>query len=404
MKAKLTQKLVPQLEAKASPYEVRDTVLTGFLLRVRPSGRKTYLAEYGRGRKVKIGTADRISVAAAREKAEEILAKATLGVDPAAERRKARARTLRQYLDEVYEPWARQHMKSWRVQLGRIRRAWRPLLDKRLHEITVFDVERLRAKRRMSGKVTAATINRDAHALRAALRRAVEWGVLPKNPLQDLKLLKEDRHRHMPALGEEEIRRLCAALDAREERIRRERNSANAWRAERGYPLLPDLRSRPFANYLKPLVLVALHTGCRQGELLALRWEDVDLAAGVLVVRGAGAKTGQTRTIPLSETAHRVLEGWRQSQDPPDVRLFPYTQVKTAWQRLLRAAGLAGIKFHSLRHTFATRTLAAGADLATVSKLLGHASVTTTARYLHSDAERARRAVSLLDQALGGGL
>src|SRR3954452_24067935 len=79
--------------------------------------------------------------------------------------------------------------------------------------------------------------------------------------------------------------------------------NANAWRAERGYELLPDLRASAFSDYLKPLVLLSLHTGVRRGELFALTWQSVELQSGRITVHGATAKSGRTRHIPLNTEA-----------------------------------------------------------------------------------------------------
>ena len=107
--------------------------------------------------------------------------------------------------------------------------------------------------------------------------KAVAWGLLDANPIASVKRSKIDNARAPRFLSPDEEARLRQALDDREERIRRERDSANAWRAERGYELLPDLRSAAFADHLKPLVLLSLHTGMRRGELFALTWQSVDL-------------------------------------------------------------------------------------------------------------------------------
>ena len=92
-------------------------------------------------------------------------------------------------------------------------------------------------------------------------------------------------------MTEDEEQRLRAALDIREERIRAGRDSANAWRAERGYRLLPDLRQVAFADHLKPLVLLSINTGVRQGEAFSLTWRHVDLERAILTVAGATAKS-----------------------------------------------------------------------------------------------------------------
>jgi integrase len=112
-------------------------------------------------------------------------------------------------------------------------------------------------------------------------------------------------------LSVEEEARLRAALQARDELTRARRDSANRWRAERGYPLLPDLREFAFVDRLTPLVLLSLHTGMRRGEAFGLTWRDVDPQLSLVTVHGATAKSGTTRHIPLNLEAAAILEKWR---------------------------------------------------------------------------------------------
>ena len=149
-------------------------------------------------------------------------------------------------------------------------------------------------------------------------------------------------------------------------------------------------------------------TGCRRGEILTLRWEGVDLAAGEL--RLADNKTG-ARTIPLSPEAVRVLAGlprvagnpWVVSGTAAGVRM---SDISPSWQVVRARAGLEDVRLHDLRHSFASRALALGESLPMIGKLLGHARVETTARYAHLarnsvDASPARVAASIGADILG---
>ncbi len=143
-------------------------------------------------------------------------------------------------------------------------------------------------------------MNRDVQAIRACLRRAAEWGKIAEHPLRNVKPIKEDRNDPVRYLDPKEQKALLEALDTREEELRQARDRGNAWRAARKYPLLADLRAVPFADYLKPMVLVSMHTGIRQGELFRMRWADLNLAEGLLTIHGPTAKSSQTRHIPLN--------------------------------------------------------------------------------------------------------
>src|SRR5262245_17027669 len=117
----LTNKFVRTLKPGAKPFEVRDSRLKGFLIRVQPSGVMTYYAEFARGRRKRIGPAEALAPSQAREAARAVLAEAALGGDPLAAKLEPRAHTLRSFLDEAYEPWARANISTRRNTLGRLR-------------------------------------------------------------------------------------------------------------------------------------------------------------------------------------------------------------------------------------------------------------------------------------------
>jgi integrase len=192
---------------------------------------------------------------------------------------------------------------------------------------------------------------------------------------------------------------LRAALVARDGARRQRREQANAWRRQRGYAEYPEAN----ANHLTPLVLLALNTGLRKGEIFGLRWSDINFGRALLVVRGEGAKSGQSRYVPLNAEAIRVLTDWRGFITPEPVHVFPGRQdgeplddIKKAWAPLLKQAKIAGFTFHDLRHTFASKLVMAGVDLNTVRELLGHADIKMTLRYAHLAPEHKAAAVAKL--------
>jgi integrase len=184
--------------------------------------------------------------------------------------------------------------------------------------------------------------------------------------------------------------------------LRRQRDSANEWRAVRGYKLLPDLRQRMFADHLKPLVILSLNTGMRRGELFALTWESVDLVAGRITVHGATAKSGKTRHIPLNAAALDALRGWRDQAPTKTGLIFPakngdaLTHVRRAWESVLRAGKITRFRWHDMRHTFASKLVMASVDLNTVRELLGHSDYAMTQRYAHLAPEHKAAAVAKL--------
>ncbi len=401
MQAAISISVVKQLRPAAKPFEVRDTRVKGFLLRVQPSGAMTYYAEYRRGKRIAIGRSDVIAPDRARERARDILAGAQFGEDPMEERRLAKAHTLRSFIEEVYEPWAKANIRTSAATVARLNASFAEHLDKKLGDLTAWIVEKWRASRINKG-AKPATVNRDLDDLKSSLTKAVAWGLLEANPIAAVKRSRIDNSRAPRFLSPDEEARLRKALDDREEGIRRERDSANAWRAKRTYELLPDLRSAAFADHLKPLVLLSLNTGMRRGELFALAWPSVDLQAGRITVHGATAKSGRTRHLPLNSEALDVLRCWRDQSADKAGFVFPgkngaaFNNVRRSWEGVLAAAKITRFRWHDQRHDFASKLVMAGVDLNTVRELLGHSDYAMTLRYAHLAPEHKAAAVAKL--------
>ena len=401
MQAVIDNSLIGSLRPLERPFEVRDTRLKGLLLRVQPSGVMTFYVEYGRGRRMKLGRVGAMTPAQARDQAKKILADAYQGKDLMAARRAAKAHIFASFVDEVYAPWAQANIRTAGATVARLRSNFPDLQRKKLTDITPWLVEKWRMARLKSG-AKPSTVNRDLTDLRSSLAKAVAWGLLEEHPLRGVKQSRIDGAAPVRFLTKDEDPRLRAALESREERIRGDRDSANRWRKERGYELLPDLRRVRFADHLKPLVLLSLNTGLRRGELFGLMWPDVDLEQVHLTVRGAAAKSGRTRHVPLNGEAIAALTAWRAQSSTETGLVFPgrdgnqLNNVRKAWSGVLKAAGISGFRWHDLRHTFASRLAMAGVDLNTVRQLLGHSAYQMTLRYAHVAPEHKAAAVARL--------
>jgi len=193
-------------------------------------------------------------------------------------------------------------------------------------------------------------------------------------------------------LSDAEERRLRKALANRDANGRDARARANDWRAERGKEKLKPL---DYSDHLTPAVLLSLNTGLRRGELTQLEWPDIDFNARSLTVRAAASKSGKRREIPLNAEAVDILKRWKK-QIGGEGRLFPFYDLKTAWTALLVAAKIANLRWHDLRHTFASKLVNAGVDLNAVRELLGHADLKMTLRYSHSKQSHLANAVARL--------
>lgn len=403
MKAKLTARLLGNLEVTGKEYEIHDTTTPGLFVRVTAAGSKSYVVTWARGRKRTLGRVAVLTLAQAREEALRYLSEARTHGEPlaVAQGRKAGGiPTLGGFLAESYEPWTLTHHRDGKRGCDAIRSTFADLLHLRLDELNVRRVEKLRSDMLARGR-KPATVNRAVTRLKGLLSRAVEWGVLEASPLARLKPLRVDQSGRVRYLSPDEEKRLAAALDAREERIRAERDSGNAWRKERGRSLLPDLRCWVFADHLKPMVVISIKTGIRRGELFNLTWADVDLEQKQLTVEGGCAKSGQTRHIPLNGEALAALEGWR-AQSTGDDWVFSgkdgrrMDNVNKAWHGVLEDAGIEAFRWHDLRHTFASKLVMAGVPLNTVRDLLGHSDIKMTLRYAHLAPDVKAQAVELI--------
>ena len=271
-----------------------------------------------------------------------------------------------------YSEFARANKRGFYNEQYRIEQLIRIFGKRKLSDLTSWDGEKFKVQ--MSKSRKPATVNRLLGNLKHMLGMAVKWGILTKNPFAGVKLL------HVPTFPErilakdEEVRLLAAC-----ERVR--------------------------APYLRCLVTLALNTGMRKGEILSLQWAQVDLTNRLIHV--CNGKTVQSdRRIPMNDTAFEVLLNLSQRQKGDFV--FPshrkpgdrFRDPKVGFMKAIRLAGIQQrLRFHDLRHTFATRLVRAGVDLITVQHLLGHAKITMTARYAHSLADDKIAAVRRLDFA-----
>jgi integrase len=421
----ITVALIRKLDKAAlpdKPRDIRDRT-AGLILRHQTTGYLGLYANLGRGKRERLCDARRIidphskwTLGKARADARRLKVQHTDGRDFAAERKaNAAVPTLETFLDDTYEPWLLQNRRHGTTTVKRIKGRFADFLQERLDQITPSRLEPWRAGRQQD-RVKPETINRDAADLRRALTRAAKLEIISRNPLLGFEEAMVDRRKQLVrALAATEKRALLAALEARDATKRKQRVSANRWRQDRGYELLPPIGR--FADVLTPAVIVSLETGVRRGELLELKWPSIDLEQRMLHVEGSTpdglrplSKTYETRSIPLNDLAHKTLRDWWLQRGQPR-KGYVFTlggderigSLKTSYHGALEAAGIKRIdargvrvNWHSLRHTFGTLLGAAGVDPTTLMKLMGHANLSTTQRYLHTDQDRKRAAVDLL--------
>ena len=360
------------------PYEVRAERPQGLLLRVQPSGARTFYVQLGRGQRRRIGPAGTFTLKQAEERAKKII------LDPTAfEKRTGVGLTLADYLDLHYEEHALAKLKNGTAQIARVKSIWKGLLNKRLSDITAPEIDRFRNKRIIAG-LAPATVNRDVTVLSGVLSHWAQHNKGAKNPLLELTRLEVPDDETIRYLAAEETKRLRKALTGRDRRNAQARKRGNAWRAAREYEPRPEIEG--YSDHITPMVLLTLNTGMRQGELFSLAWEAVDLRMKTISVLASHSKGNATRTIPLNAEAQAVLAAIRPAAAKGLVFVSPvsgerFNNITKAWAEVTKAAKVPDLRWHDLRHDFASQLVMRGVPLFTVQKLLGHKSPQMTQRY-----------------------
>ena len=318
MKAKLILKTIQSLSLRSNPYDVRDTEIPGFLLRVLPTGKMTYHCDYrrpdGRRTRLKLGDVRVLTPAQARDEALKILGDRARGEDPAKNRKLAKQETLFEFVEKNYKPWVQTQRKTGTQTVRRAIKCFESFMQLKLSEVSPWKVEKWRSERLKAG-VNATTVNRNVTMLKAILQKAVTWEKLVTNPIHSIRPLKTDNQAKVRFLSHSEEIALRNALDARELHLRKSRESHNRWCAIRNYKPFPDLIDKVFADHLKPMVLLSLNTGLRRGELFSLQWGNVNVLQRILTVAGSSAKSGKTRHVPLNNEALEVLLSWKKQSE-----------------------------------------------------------------------------------------
>ncbi len=216
-----------------------------------------------------------------------------------------------------------------------------------------------------------ATVNRELSLLRRVFNVAVENGWMLKNPFSMGKSLinpgnEKPRERILTKQEEDKLIAACTNYRA----------------------------------HLKPIIICALDTGMRRGEMFKLKWSDIDFANRMIFVRAFNTKTMRERQVAMTERlSQELVKIYESSNKSSDELIFNIaTSIKTAFTKIKQIAGVPDLRFHDLRHTHATRLVAAHISLSEVGRALGHTQANTTYRYVNANVETARRAAAALDE------
>ena len=352
----------------------------GIGIRSYPSGRAVYIAQTrmgGRQRTITIGAAAVLSEAQAIDVARRVLARAFLGDNPAQTRQRVRAApTYGVFLDEFWEKVAARWKASTRQTMAYNRQHYfdDAFPDRTVDAITEADVTRWFA--RLSERSGPGGANRCMTILNTMMRKAEDWGYRAEgsNPCR---LVRRNRSQARERfLSEAELARLGPILAAARASPHRKQDS--------------------IAFALTMLLL----TGCRRQEVVDLEWSDV--RGSRLQLRDS--KTGP-RTVWLGRDARALLAGLPRLKKVRFVftdgdRQLTGKDVSTAWYGIRIEAGLADVRLHDLRHTFASHAAMRAETLPMIGKLLGHASVQSTSRYAHLDDAHVTQAILKIGAAL----
>lgn len=407
IKAKITTSSIKKL--KPSDKRLTDTEIRGFHARIHASGNIHYYLYYkthGREGNFKIGSHGQLTPSEAREIAKVKSGELARGIDiqksrldERQETERQRANQLGKYLAEHYKPWleARNAKTANRI-IQTIQSGFADFLKTPLSEITARKVEQWR-NQKVKAQMGKATVNHYVNSLKGAMSRAVEWDLIPSHDLKKVKTLKVESTR-LRYLSPDEEESLLSTLRERDERLKAARDQASEFRRVRNYPTQPDLREQKYSDHLEPIVLLAMNTGMRRGEIFQLQWSNIDFYSKTLTVEAGNAKSGKSRIIPLNDNAFHVLENWKPISQSQYVfhgkDKDPLTDIKKGFLKVLEEAEIKEFRFHDLRHHFASKLVMRGVDLNTVRELLGHADIKMTLRYAHLAPEHKARAVSLL--------
>lgn len=239
-------------------------------------------------------------------------------------------------------------------------------------DILAYRLARLQQKTIRGTKRSVASVNRELEQLRGIINFAKRQGWLQKSPFESggkpliIKSAEKERERILSKSEEQAL--LAQCVDRRE--------------------------------HLRPLIITALDTAMRQGELFKLRWSDVDFNTGEIHIRATTTKTLEERVVNMTSRVGAELEKlWKQSTEDPESLVFGIrSNVKRSFTGACKDAGIKGFRFHDLRHTAATRMIESGEPMEQVMKVTGHHQMKTFLRYVNVNERRTRQIASSLER------
>jgi integrase len=393
---RLTKRSVDSLRPETAAVIWYDDTLSGFGVRVMPSGRRFYFARYrskhGRSRWFTIGEHGKVTVDAARTKAKGIFQTVAIdGVDPSRDREAHRAaptvsdlldRYLSDHVEKRNRPRTRASFK------GIVERDIRPALGHlKAAAVTHQDMDRFHCAR----SATPRQANLILAVCSKAFNLAEVWGMRPDgtNPCKKIEHYRENHRERF--LSAEELRRLG-------ETLRQAETIGLPWKVgpESTHPVKSEHRRTVYKRVTTAAIELLLFTGCRLSEVLELRWAQVDFDASTIAL--LETKSDRPQLVTMNAPARQVLrelEAIRASEwvlPSPKNNNSPISKagIETPWSKIRKAARLDDVRLHDLRHTVGTYAGQTGANAFLVRDLLRHKNLAMTGRYVNRAADPVR--------------
>jgi integrase len=405
---RITKRMVDALQPNGTEFTAWDDSVSGFGVRVRPTGAKSYVVIYragtGRGapvRRYTIAAVGKITPDRARARAKIILGEVAHGHDPA--HRKAAERNM-STVAELANRFMADHVRAKRKP--GTAEFYRDILDRivkpavgttKTDKLTKLQVGRLHS----SLAETPVQANRVLAVIGSMYAFAARAGIVPEgtNPARGIDKFRESRRERF--LTGNELERLGNA-------IRQAETIGIPWTVDDSRPNAKHVpkakRTTNIGASAAAALRLLLFTGCRLREILHLRWEYVDFERGCLFL--PDSKSGR-KTVILNAPALAVLNGLERVGSyvvPGDDPEKPRHDLKRPWDAVTKQAGLVGVRLHDLRHTYASFGAGGGLGLPIIGRLLGHAQAATTARYAHLDNDPLRRASEAIAEQISAAL
>ena len=366
--------------AQSRRIDLFDEKTKGLVLEVRPSGGKTYYLRYldqrSRSRQVKLADVRDVTLAQARQLADSTRNKIAMGIDPIAEKTVLRSvPTLEDFFYQRYMKYVKGYKRSWDTDESLFRNHVMPLLGKKhLDEVSKDDIISMLHGRRADGAALGSA-NRLVILMRYMFNLALKWEVpgITKNPASGVTLF-EDPPTKERFLTVEEAQRLYSSVQ----------DSENS-----------------MLQYIVPMLIL---TGARRSEVIRAQWSDFDMLK--LSWRIPFTKAGRPRHVPMSDGVIRLLESIPRITGCPFVfpnpkTKKPFVSIYYSWHTARTQAGLADVRLHDLRHSFASFLVNNGRSLYEVQKILGHTQIKTTQRYAHLSQDTLLDAANVAVNSMG---